>query len=310
MIQLNTNKQLNIILPNTNKALDEILKSVSPQELKTLNKGKDLNSILNGILKQSAQDSSQNKVLLSLLQNSPIFKQIGTLSSNIRELLSSLQSDKSQLSIEKNLENMLTNIKDVNQKDLKLKFENSGVFLESKIKNTADIKLKEMFSQDFKALLLKAHDEIQNTSTPQKQEILKQINKLILQIDYHQLVSHLSNTSSLYIPYAWDSLEDGNITIKKAKKGKFFTDIELNLKKYGKLGLRLGLFEDKQLNINITTQNQTLKTLFKESMPILKKSLVAIGIIPTSIRFLDEDSTLSTLYNTSDDLDMGFEVKV
>ncbi len=33
MINLNTSKTLNIVLPNTNKALNEVVKSITPQEL-------------------------------------------------------------------------------------------------------------------------------------------------------------------------------------------------------------------------------------------------------------------------------------
>ena len=45
MINLNTSKTLNIVLPNTNKALNEVVKSITPQELETLSKGRDLKSL-------------------------------------------------------------------------------------------------------------------------------------------------------------------------------------------------------------------------------------------------------------------------
>jgi len=171
-------------------------------------------------------------------------------------------------------------------------------------------KAKEMFANDFKAVLLKAHEDISQSSHPNKTEILKHIDKLNLQIDYQQLVSHLSNSSSLYIPYAWEALEDGTISIKNTKNGKFFCDIDLQLKEYGELKLRLGMFETNQLSINITTQHKKFKALLQEGIPELKKQLFSVGIAPKEIRFLDDSSKESATYlNASSDLNMGFEVK-
>jgi flagellar hook-length control protein FliK len=169
-------------------------------------------------------------------------------------------------------------------------------------------KTKEIFSQDFKAVLLKAHEEVSNSSLPNKTELLKQIDKLTLQIDYHQLVSHLSNASSVYVPYSWDALEDGSISIKNTKNGKYFCDINLELKEYGELHLRLGMFEKNQLSINITTQNSEFKSMLQEGIPQLKKQLFSVGINPKDIRFLGDD-TFSSYTDTSTNLQMGFEVK-
>lgn len=167
---------------------------------------------------------------------------------------------------------------------------------------------KESLSHDFKAILLKAQEEIQNSTLTNKQELLKHIDKTLLTIDYQQLVSHLSNATSLFIPYSWNALEEGEISIKSAKDGKFFTDIELQLKKFGLLKLRLGIFEENQLNININAQTPALKTILQKNIPILKKQLTKVGVIPMSIRFLDE--TPSSAYEqSSQNVNAGFEVK-
>ena len=425
MINFNTSKTLNIFLPNTNTALSEVLKSITPKELETLTKGKDLKSIINGLLQGSTSDKSSNKQLLSMLKNNPTLKELTTVSSSIKVLHQTLQQEKNPLPLEKKLTSFLSNIKDISESSLKTKIENSGLFLENKIKNlqTPQVTLKnaltalsqvlqetklpnvttintqlkellasdlfknlsntdllktlksdlvsltqmsknvsnildqlsqrlnssvdktlqpkdvlfsketkilfekinllnkpellqtqgsakELFSHDLKAVLLKAHEEIKNSSSQNKAELLKQIDKLTLQIDYHQLLSQLSNSTSLYIPYSWDALEDGNITIKSAKDDKFFTDIELNLKDYGELKLRLGMFETNQLNINITAQNKELKQILQDNIATLKQQLFGANIVPVSIRFLDDNDTLSSAYNEyNQDLNAGFEVK-
>jgi len=425
MINFNTSKTLNIILPNTNKALSEVLKSITPKELETLTKGKDLKSIINGLLQGSTSDKSSNKQLLTMLKNNPTLKELTTVSSSVKVLHQTLQQEKNPLPLEKKLTSFLSNIKDISESSLKTKIENSGLFLENKIKNlqTPQVTLKnvltelsqvlqetklpnvttinaqlkdllasdlfknlsntdllktlksdlasltqmsknvsnlldqlsqrlnssvdktlqpkdvlfsketknlfekinlinkpellqtqgsakELFSHDLKAVLLKAHEEIKNSSSANKVELLKQIDKLTLQIDYHQLLSQLSNSTSLYIPYSWDALEDGNITIKSVKDDKFFTDIELNLKEYGELKLRLGMFEINQLNINITAQNKELKQILQDNIATLKQQLFGANIVPVSIRFLDDNDTLSSAYNEyNQGLNAGFEVK-
>lgn len=287
-----------------------MLKGASTEELATLSKGKDLSSILDSLLKQSASDPTQDKTLLSLLKNNPTLKELGSVTTTLKDLTQLLQQDKNPLPLEKVLKNFLSDVQNTGEKELKTKLENSGVFLESKIKSqTSNSQLKEIFSNDLKAVLLKTQEELSNSTHPNKQELLKQMDKLSLQIDYYQLSSQLANASSVYLPYSWDALKDGNITLKSAQNEKFFCDIELNLKKEGLLKLRLGLFEKNQLNINITTEDQEFKESLKEHLPDLKKALLQVGITPKEIRFLDETNSSNAYEKSTQDLAMGFEVK-
>ena len=459
MIHSATLKQLQIILPNTNKALAKVLENLSSKDFQTLSKGKDLGSVMQTLLKESAAEPKQNKLLLDLVKSNPTLSKLGNVTTLLKELTQTLkttqetlktapsqvktedgakESSKAQTTTkqlqhnttpQKELSTTLqklqdvtqkfqTNIKEIQPNNLQIKLQNSGVFLESKIKNftpplqdlkttltqlstqlqnskipmakqidiqitqllKSDIftkntpapttktlaqlttqltkllmqlektlqapveksmhphdtlftketqktlthlhklnkpqqlqpqqKTQEFFTQDLKAQLLKAHEEIDKSQLPQKQELLKHIDKLTLQIDYHQLLSHLSSGSSLYIPYTWEELEDGNIFLQKTKNGKFFCDIELELKEYGSLKLRLGMFEKNHIDINITAQNQEFKELLQENIAELKKQLTSVGIIPQSIRFLDENKDICSAYApNADRLEMGFEVK-
>jgi len=311
MINLSLDKQLSILLPNTNKALSVALKGATKEELAALTKTKDLASILSSLLQKSTQDPAQNATLLNLLKNNPTLKELGNVATTFKDLNQLLSQEKTPLPLEKVLKNFMGDIQNISEKELKAKLENSGVFLESKIKNaTQTPQLKEMFANDLKAVLLKTQEELTNATTPNRQELLKVIDKLTLQIDYFQLSSHLQNASSLYLPYSWDALEEGNITIKNAKDEKFFCDIELKLKEYGVLKLRLGMFEKNQLNINITTESEELKQTIQENLGELKKQLLSVGITPREIRFLDDAQTPNAYENSAQNLAMGFEVKV
>ncbi len=526
MINLAASKQLGIILPNTNKALAEVLNTISPKEFEVISQGKDLKSVMNSLLQQSSQSSKSDEALLNLLKNNPTLKSLGNVTDTIKELLNSLKSDKNPLPLEKVLKNFLIDMKQLSEPVLKEKLTNSGVFLESKIKNvqnpqvelkntlenlvktleqsnlpavkavatsvkelltlkvvqdasnttltqspkndakvlqqlsknietlvtkiqsflkdadpitsknvTAQLSklehliepkmlkaenfkfaplqealqqltaplsqstqfeakgllnildkivqtlkvieqssttpktaleqvldkdvsksirtfieplktmidkvdpifskevtslvnklsqlaspeklmaqngVKELLSNDLKAVLLQAGDELVKSNHPNQSELLKHIDKLSLQIDYHQMMSHLSNASSLYLPFSWDQLQEGNISLKQADENKFYCDIELKLKEYGELKLRLELYDKNQLNIHVYSNSEDFKTLVKENIGSLRSALINSEITPREIRIFNEKptKTASPYTNSSKNIDIGFEVKV
>ena len=422
MISLDVQKQLNIILPNTNKALKEVIKDATSKELLNLSQNKDLKSIMNSLLKQTRESSSSDKTLLNLLKNNPTLKNLGSISGNIKALLQSVQSDKNPLPIEKQLKSFLVNIKDLSEPILKEKIQNSGVFLESKLKNaqnpqvelkeilqtlTKELKSSKIFNvtvlneklteilntkpianasnrallqllqesskdltslsktikdvtkqllehqnnpankadvinsktvitqlhkltnfdtpakltpnyhvekiaqEDIKAILAKTTEQLGKSDHPQKADILKHIDKLSLQIDYHQLVSHLSNASSLYIPFEWNEMKEGQISVKKEQDDKFTVDIDLKLQEYGELNIKLALYEKNQLNIRIYSNHQDFKNIIKENIASLRSSLIENGITPREIRLLDKNrqEAPSPYEQNEQNIQVGFEVK-
>ncbi|MDO8455051.1 MAG: flagellar hook-length control protein FliK, partial [Sulfurimonas sp.] len=172
--------------------------------------------------------------------------------------------------------------------------------------------VKEILSQDLKSVLLKAGEEMSKSSHPNQAEISKQIDKLLLQIDYYQLVSHLSNSSSLYLPFSWDSLEEGNINLKKDKDSKFYCDIDLKLKEYGEIKLKLVLYDKNQINIQIYSNSSELKEIIKENIGSLRSALIESQITPREIRLFDgiKKSVASPYESSYNHIDLGFEVKV
>ncbi|MBW6488306.1 flagellar hook-length control protein FliK [Sulfurimonas sp.] len=434
MINLSTNKQLGVTLANTNRALAVVLKEATPKEMETILKDKDLKSVINSMLKGSIQNSESDKALLNLAKNNPTLKDLGNVSNTVKELLNVLKSEKNPLPIESALKKFLVDIKELSEPLLKQKLENSGVFLESRLKNaqnpqvelknilislkksiekseipsvkllaqnikemlatptlkeasnsallqapknekavlallakdvenivsklseqlksadiittkgfekqlskadplfsketaalipklshfsavqklSADESVKEILSQDLKAVLLKAGEEMAKSPHPNQAEILKHVDKLLLQIDYFQMLSHLSNSSSLYLPFSWDSLEEGSINIKKDKNSVFYCDIDLKLKEYGELKLKLALYEENQINIHIYSDSSEFKEIVKESIASLRSALIESQITPREIRIFDtpKKSPISSYETPPQEIDMGFEVKV
>jgi len=532
MINTSLSKQLGIILPNTNRALAAVLKDATPKEIEAVLKDKDLKSVMNSLLKESSLNADSNKTLLNLAKNNPTLKDLGNITTTVKELLGALKSEKTSLPIETVLKKSLIDIKDMSEPVLKQKLENSGVFLESRLKNVqnpqtelkalltslekslskseipnvkqvlqnikellaapalkdaansallqtpkdnqaalvqllkgvenivsklseqlkgadiittkgfekqllkvehlvsskmlsaenfkpavladalqqlntqmtqspqllqsqkpeakglfdalvkiveslkavtienqlpkaaldvviekkipqeirtvvdglkgmvekADIvflkdtaavlskltqftttqalspdnNVKEILSQDLKSVLLKAGEEIARSPHPNQAEILKHVDKLLLQIDYYQLLSHLSNSSSLYLPFAWESLEEGNINIKKDKNSAFYCDIDLKLKEYGELKLKLALYEENQINIHIYSQSTEFKEIVRQNIASLRSALIESQITPREIRVLDapKSASGSGYENSEAKIDMGFEVKI
>ncbi len=526
MINISSSSHLDIILPNTNKALARVLQDSTLKELETLSQGKDLKSVMNSILKESAKNPSADKELLQLVKNNPTLKNLGDVSTTIKDLLNSIKDDKNPLPMEKVLKGFLTDIKDLKNSELKQKFENSGVFLESKLKDvknpqvqlketltqlvatlkqspqtptkaiiqqtqellknptlnsatdatlSKDLKenpkaltnlasdvqtllskmktvikgadavsnpaltkaleklehqldpkiltaenfklpaikesleqvqqimaksftteskgilgaiekifsalksvdvsttapkasldsflqkglpqeitkltqtiqsvitkadpifskdvatlvdklntlkapqqlqtqngVKEVLTNDLKAVLLQTSDEISKSSHPNQNELLKNIDKLSLQIDHYQLLSHLSNASSVYLPFSWDMLEEGNIEFQKSGDDKFTCDIDLKLKEFGEVNIKLTLFEKNQLKFHLYSEDEEFRTLVQENIPSLRSALIDTNITPREIRVLDKTKKEipTSPYQTPEDrFEMGFEVK-
>ncbi|SFV52973.1 hypothetical protein MNB_SM-6-358 [hydrothermal vent metagenome] len=313
MIELKStpNKTLNIFLKETNKALSKVLENISATELAQLGKApKDLGELLSSFFKNgAATNSQQNQALLNLLKNNPTFQELSNVNTTLKSLLKSLSTMKEPLpqmqKLKTTLQLLTHDMQKMEAQELKNRVQNSGVFLESKLKNAPQ--LKEALTHDLKAQLLQVKEELQNANIPQKPLLMQHIDKLTLQIDYYQLLSHLSNASALYLPYSFEGFEEGSISIKKAKKEHYFCDIDLRLKKYGALHMRLGLFEKKQLRINIECEDEALRERIKTNLPELKKMLFSAGLHPQEITFLETNKTeYATEHN---DINLGFEVK-
>lgn len=174
--------------------------------------------------------------------------------------------------------------------------------------------LEEHLSNDVKSQLLKLGEEIKTLATPPSNDTQAQIDKLITHIDYHQLLSHLDASNTLYFPFSWDMLEEGSLAFKKREEKKFYCEVHLQLKEYGKIDLMMALYEGNQLEIQAHTENSQFKDLIKEHLSTLRTLLTQAGINPRAIRVYDatESQAPSTTAYTPEDTDFesGFEVMV
>lgn len=143
-------------------------------------------------------------------------------------------------------------------------------------------------SNDMKSILLQMQDELVSKTDQKSQELFKQVDKMLMQIDYHQLLSLSSQSNYVYVPFLWDMLEEGSIGIKKSKdEEKFYCQIHLTLKDFGKVDLMMGLYDKNKIDITIYAQREHFKEKVRDNLQELKKSLNNVDLIPVNIKLLD-----------------------
>ncbi|TLP36165.1 flagellar hook-length control protein FliK [Arcobacter arenosus] len=140
---------------------------------------------------------------------------------------------------------------------------------------------------DMKALLLQVQAELISKGDSNSQETIKQIDRLITQIEYHQLQSLVSNSNNVYIPFLWDMLDEGSISMKKINEDKFYCEINLSLKEFGETNLLLALYDKNKLDLTIYASKDSFKKTLQESLPKLRSSLNSVDLIPVNIKIVN-----------------------
>jgi hypothetical protein len=242
----------------------------------TILQNKNIMPLIDNLLKMDNLFAKNENLSILLSQNN-LSSFTSNFASNLNPLLTDLKQSLENLNpTEHNMQNQVTKlvekieniIKDISNPALQ-KNDNSNI------------------NEDMKTVLLKMQDELSSKTDPKSQELNKQIDKLLTQIDYQQLLSLSSNSNSVYLPFLWDMLEDGNISMKKTDEEKFYCQINLTLKDFGKVDLMLALYDKNKLDLTIYAQREHFKTALQENMQKLKVALNSVRLIPVNIKLLD-----------------------
>ncbi len=220
---------------------------------------------------------AKNENLSTLLTQNNVTTFTSNFASNLNPLLTQLKQD---------LESLNPNDHNLQNHVMKLVEK-----IETIIKELSDPTLQKNettnLKDDMKSVLLKMQDELSSKTDAKSQELSKQVDKLITQIDYQQLLTLSSNSNSLYLPFLWDMLEDGNISMKKTEEEKFYCQINLTLKDFGKVDLMLALYDKNKLDLTVYAQRDHFKTALRDNMQQLKIALNNVDLIPVNIKLLD-----------------------
>lgn len=266
-----------------NNQVKELLTQIKNDFLQnsTLLQNKNILPLIDNLLKMP-DIFVKNDNLLNSIQNQQIQQNISNFANNVSfnltPLLNILKDNLEALpNYDKKMQNHMNN--------LIKKVEN---IIQEHINNINEpVKQATKFDDDFKSILLKMQDEVASKTDAKSQEILKNINNLLTQIDYHQLTSIVSNSNFVYIPFFWDMLEDGSIEMKQKDEEKFFCQIKLTLKDFGKVDLMLSLYDENRLDLTVYAQREHFKIALRDNLQKLKLALNSVDLIPVNIKLLD-----------------------
>ena len=298
MIESKTENLVQKTLTQTQTSEDENINRAN-SEIKSL-----INNQVKELLTQIKQDLTQNQ---NIIQNKNILPLIDKLISlpdlfsKSEAILNSVQnSNISNFSnnFATNLNPLLTALKEslqaINPKNIEIqnqinslikKVEN--IIQEYTNNNLDNPKDNQKLDNDFKSILLKMQDEVAQKTDIKSQDSLKTINNLLTQIDMQQLTSLVSNSNFVYIPFFWEMLEDGTVEIKEKEEDKFFCQIKLTLKDFGKIDLMLSMYDENKLDMTIYAQREHFKVTLRDNLQKLKLALNEANIIPMNVKLLD-----------------------
>ncbi len=214
---------------------------------------KDLLTQIKNELVQNPSIASKNT--LTLIDNLLKMDNLFVKGENIQNILNQNNISTFSNNFSSNLSPLLTNLKEsletLNPNSTTVQTHISKLVenVENLIKDLANPKAQSSnISDDMKSILLQIQDEVSSKTDPKSQDLARQVDKLLTQIDYHQLASITSNSNNVYLPFFWEMLDEGNISMKKTDEDKFYCQINLTLKDFGKVDLLLPMYENNRVD--------------------------------------------------------------
>ena len=253
---------------------------------------KDLLTQIKNELVQNPSIASKNT--LTLIDNLLKMDNLFVKGENIQNILNQNNISTFSNNFSSNLSPLLTNLKEsletLNPNSTTVQTHISKLVenVENLIKDLANPKAQSSnISDDMKSILLQIQDEVSSKTDPKSQDLARQVDKLLTQIDYHQLASITSNSNNVYLPFFWEMLDEGNISMKKTDEDKFYCQINLTLKDFGKVDLMLAMYDKNKIDLTIYAQREHFKTAIRDNMQSLKVALNSVDLIPVNIKLLD-----------------------
>ena len=221
---------------------------------------------------------SKSEAILNSVQNTNISNFSNNFATNLNPLLTALKESLQAINpknteIQNQINSLIKKVENIIQE-----------YTNNNLDNPKD---NQKLDNDFKSILLKMQDEVAQKTDIKSQDSLKTINNLLTQIDMQQLTSLVSNSNFVYIPFFWEMLEDGTVEIKEKEEDKFFCQIKLTLKDFGKIDLMLSMYDENKLDMTIYAQREHFKVTLRDNLQKLKLALNEANIIPMNVKLLD-----------------------
>lgn len=262
--------------------------AASANRLSAMLESTQLNQINSATIAQTAQSMPNLESLISGLNQSQN-------STNLSNFIQHINTDANNLNLQDKLSmaarklSNIINFFDKNSQDAK----NHLAELKGLIKATnlakADIAnitpndknlAAQTLQNDVKATLLALKEATANQ--PNQAALNQNINRLLTQIEMHQLISYAQNSLQTYLPYSWDALESSSVAFKQGKKKRFYAKIDLNFTHFGNVDIVIALSDNKYIDISIATGTAEFKNLILSASKELKSAITGLGLIVSS----------------------------
>ncbi len=261
--------------------VDKIIKDIkeSVSKLKNLaseplNKpAKFIENQLDKILYNALKNGETSK--LKLLSNSNINSQLENLTKQIKDIENLIETKPDFKKYAPALKKFTAGIENI---DLKNSIKDSGVFFESKLKEIALQKESNLskIESDLKNILQHIDKDAKNLG---EKTLQHQTQKAISHIETLQLNSVINSNINLFIPFSWEDLENGSLSLSRQKDKSFSCKIDLNLKKHGNIDI-LMLLSGYDISIGIDAKDEHFKDILANNKNILSKMLKSINLNP------------------------------
>ena len=232
----------------------------------------NLKSVITNLLMSLSQEVKSKSAIFEMVQNSPIFKNMGNFSADFKDLITLLKNEPNVSKTLLLLENFQKNMEGLDGKILKEQVQNSGIFFESKLANKSSnetqllavknlvVELKDHLDQTNKSAVLgKEIDKILSSLTQLEQSTPKELHselKSVLDLFRQSVKQHLSFESA-------PALKESYKLVLKLEQ--VLKDIPLVVSKMQNSS------NPAQVEQTFTQQVKTLLTALQETLPQISK---------------------------------------
>lgn len=159
----------------------------------------NLKSVITNLLMSLSQELKSKSAIFEMIQNSPIFKNMGNFSADFKDLITLLKNEPNMGKTLLLLENFQKNMEGLDAKVLKEQVQNSGIFFESKLANKASSETQLIAVKNL-LVELKEHLVITNKSTLLAKELDSTLTSLSekIQMTPKELHVELKNILDLF----------------------------------------------------------------------------------------------------------------
>ncbi len=288
--------------------------AASANRLSAMLESTQLSQINSATIAQTAQSTPNLESLISGLNQSQN-------STNLSNFIQHINTDANNLNLQDKLSmaarklSNIINFFDKNSQDAKSHLAELKGLIKATNLAKADIAnitpndknlAAQTLQNDVKATLLALKEATANQ--PNQAALNQNINRLLTQIEMHQLISYAQNSLQTYLPYSWDALESSSVAFKQGKKKRFYAKIDLNFTHFGNVDIVIALSDNKYIDISIATGTAEFKNLILSASKELKSAITGLGLIVSSFTLVHKPKKAP--YHQADRaFDFGFNKK-